>query len=236
MLLPTEKSVALSEAVRVEALRKATSARDRANTRLKHSTATTASPPAAQELSKCVVFLDDGIQMPREWLATLSKYRGRMTREAWAASFFVALNPSTPANPLITWAAALAGSWVVSPGCFMGGVGASIKYKPAIFTKRQVWASESFRADNSDHWLALLEILNSFPTTHSWKIVGNAEQWACVRAHAEKAKRPTEVIALVSTPEACALGKAGAFDLVNATKFFACNIDKNRRSIGLLHM
>ena len=238
MLLPREQTPQIKLDVEAEAARKAISVRDRTNARAKHDNAMTASPPTEKELCKCCVFLDDGLQMPNEWLATLSRYRGIMTREAWRANFFVAMNPSQPVNPLITWAAALSGSWVLSPACFLGQPGPSIKYRPAIFTKRQVWASDSFivNQDSLPYWHALLEILNAFPTTHSWKILVTAEQWARTRAHCEKAKRPAEVIALVSATEASSLNKAGAFDMASASSFFASNFDRSRGSIGLLGM
>ena len=139
LLLDHESTDQLRAAVGAEAVRQANSARDRANTRQKNLVATTASPPSQAEFRKCVVFLDHELPMPPEWLATLRKYDGWRTQEPHKANFFIALNPSQPVNPLISWAAALSGAWVISPGCFVGKSGASIKFKPAVFTRRHIW-------------------------------------------------------------------------------------------------
>ena len=159
-----------------------------------------------------------------------------MCKDVHRSNIFLASNPWTPMNPLITWAAALSGAWVISPACFLGNAGASMKYKPAIFTKRFVWASSAFQHEHCLHWVVLLEVLNAHPGLHAWKVITNAAEWATLRARAEKNKSPTTTLARLSTGEAQANPGSGLFSVADATKFFANNVDKSKGSIGLLNM
>ncbi len=173
--------------------------------------------------------------MPKEWLATLSKYSATVTREPHKATIFVAANPWQPSEPIVTWAACLIGTWVISPESFVGNRGPSLKYKAAIFTKRKVWASYTFRTDNPLHWLVMLEVLNAHPSTNQWTLLGSSAAWANARAHAERVKRPTEVLAFVGNGERLRLNMPHVFD-GSSWKDFLPNIDPTRGSLGLLNM
>lgn len=233
LLLDSEKTDELKIAVNAEAIRQAVSARDRANVRVKLSAATTGSPPSNEEFNTCVLLLDDGVQLTGELQATLMKHSGYISREPHRCQFFLAHNPWEPVDPLLKWIAVLSGAWVLSPDCFLGRPGASIKYKPAIFTKRRVWVSPDFQRENPSCWIALLELLQSHPG-HSWKLLPTPAAWATARARAETVKRPTEVLAFVSSVEAGPM-TPGTWGLASAIDFLA-NVDKSRGSIGLLHM
>ena len=132
MLLPGEQTTELMAAADAETVRQTISARDRANVRQKIALATTASPPSVQELSKCRVFFDSDVQLSAELQATLVKHSAHMCKDIHRCNVFLAYNPWMPVSPLITWAAALSGAWVLSPACFLGSAGASLKYKHAI--------------------------------------------------------------------------------------------------------
>ena len=235
LLLDGEKTDELKAAAQAEEVRQAASARDRANTRVRMSAATTSRPPSDEEYNRCVLFVDAGIQLTGELQATLMKHNGNICREPSRCNFFLAVNPWQPVNPLIKWAAALKGAWVLSPDCFLGKAGASIKYKSAIFIKRQVWVSAAFQHERPLHWITLLEILQSHPGLHSWKLIHSPAAWATARARAESVKRPTEVLAIVSSGEAHQ-ETPGTLGLGGATDFFASNVDKARGSVGLLQM
>ena len=233
-MLESEKTEEIKVAAAAEEVRQAASARDRANTRLKHSAATTSSPPAAVEFKRCVVFVDDDVALTSELQATLSTYGGYICREPHKCNFFLVLHPWQPKNPLITWAAALKGAWVLTPTCFLCKPGASIKYKPAIFMKRHVWVSEVFQQENLMHWITLLEILNAHPGIHLWKMMAGPAEWAALRAKRETQKRTAEVLAIVGINEH--MPGCGTLCLESATQFFASSLDKSRGSLGLLNM
>ena len=235
MLLESEQTAEVKAAAAVEAARQTASIRDRTNARQKIALATTASPPSVQELKGARVFFDSDLKLCKELQVTLLKHNAIMCKDIHRSNIFIAYNPWMPQNPLITWAAALSGAWVLSPACFLGSAGASMKYKPAIFMKRTVWASNAFQHAHLEHWLVLLEILTAHPV-HSWKIVADSAQWAALRVKAESKKVPTTVLAFLSTDEARANGGPGLFNLDDATKFLAKDVDKSRGSIGLLNM
>ena len=242
LLLAGERTDELGAAVTVELKRQAVSRRDRENAATKIITATTASPPTVAELTRCFIYIASGVQMPSEWLATLSKVRGTITREAHKATVFIAVDPWQPSEPIVTWAACLSGAWVISPECFVGRKGASRKFKAAICTKRTVWVSANFQSSFSLEWLVLLEILSptSSAPKHQWKLISTAAEWVAARVTAERQKKPTEVIALVGSDEALQLNNSQpkschAFNLAGACTFLA-NIDQSRGSVGLLEM
>jgi hypothetical protein len=231
-----EEAHGLKEAAAAETARQAVSARDRAKARAKHDSVSKGSPPTELELQRCKVYLDSGVQLPAEWHATFRKHNATITCDLHLSTVFVTGTPWNPVQSIITWAAVLSGAWVITPACFVGKPGASVKYKPSIFLKRRVWASESFKSNYRQHWIVLLEILKAYPTVHSWKMLLDADQWATARAHAERTKRKAEVIALVGPGEATAMHDVNAFDLNGAMEQFANNVDKSRGSIGLINM
>ena len=233
--MPSEKTAELGTAVDVEAKRQHDSHRDRVNRRTKHALALNASPPTVKDLTRSVLFIDNLVQMSSQWHATLSKYNALVTKDPHKSNVFISNNPWEPSNAVITWAACLVGAWVISPACFVSGVGPCVKYKGAIFVKRQIWVSEMYRASNQSHWLILLEVLNSYPTTHRWKLLGSAAEWAVARAAAERQKAPSQVIALVGSDEAQTLRNEHVFDVASAIPFLA-TVDPTRGSVGLLKM
>ena len=237
MLLDSEKTYEVENAAHVEDVRRAASARDRVNTRAKMSLAINGTPPSDKELQGCTFLFDTDVRLDKELQAALTKRCAGFSREFHRCNVFVSHNPWEPGNPLMTWAASLRGAWVISPECLMCGRGASLKYRPAIFIKRHVFVSDAFQRNHPAHWVLLLETLDAHPGLHSWKLILGPAQWATARAHAEKVKRPTDVLAFLSMDEAQASPDgSGVYNLVDATKFLATCIDKSRGSIGLLDM
>jgi len=176
MLLPGEQTEYLRHAAEAEVKRQVASLKDRLNQKKKYENRTTAVPPTIQELKGCKVYFDDRITMPREWLATLSQIRGTMVSTGHEANLFVSSNPRAPNNDLITLAACLRGSWIVSPSFFAsaGPAGPSIKYESSLMTRRSIWPSQKFREDFPRHWLCILEILTSTKKP-AWTILGTPE-------------------------------------------------------------
>ena len=235
LLLGHERNAALEAAVSEQAKKDQKSFRERVNAKKKFSDATTAKPPTSREMWKCRIYIAGSVLMPNAWLATLSQVSGVVTRTVHSATIFVASNPSNPCEPIITWAAFLMGAWVVSPPVFVGQAGPSIKYMPSILVKRKVWASGAFRAEHPLHWLASLEILSGYASMSQWTLLASAADWAHARAHAEKIKAPSGVIAFVSVAEAGQMSGCHAFDVSGAIGFLA-HLDSTRGSLGLLGM
>ena len=235
MLLASEKTPALSAASDMEAKRQETSLRERTNARAKYASSTVARPPTKQELQRCVVYVEAGVSMPSDWLNTvLGKHGGRVARVLHEANFFIVRNPWEPSEQAVTWTALLSGSWVISPACFMGKTGASLKYKPAVCMKRAVYISAAFRAENPMHWRVLLEVLSSLATLTRWTLIHTAPKWAEARARAEQQKHPSEVVGLVGSAEV-QQPKLHLFTASSCLKFLA-SIDTARGSIGLGNM
>ena len=232
-LLPSEQSEELSKAACEEAKRQAASFTSRTHTRVKYQSRTTAMPPTNKELRKAVCFLDDGVDMPRQWLATLSCIAGVITRSAAEATLFIAANPRAPSNPLVTLAACLSGAWVVSPDVFVGEPGPSIKYVSALLTRRTIWASPCFKEEFKWEWLLILEIMKA-RTKQTWKVLCTSQDWAAAKMSADDKGRPADVLALVGASESNARIKH-AFTIDQLVSFIA-NVDPGKGSIGLLSM
>ena len=58
------------------------------------------------------------------------------------------------------WAAALRGSWVVSPASLIHNSGLAVKFKAAYATKRSIWVSDKFKAELTPLWNLIETDLN----------------------------------------------------------------------------
>ena len=92
-LLPDERNEDLQAASVAEKIRQAKSYVGRLQERLKYKMKTTAVPPTPAELFRSKVYLDDGIILPHEWLATLTRVEATITETPHVATIFVADNP-----------------------------------------------------------------------------------------------------------------------------------------------
>ena len=117
---------------------------------------------------------------------------------------------------------------------FVGGSGASVKYLEAVISRRTVWVSQAFRLAHPLEWLLILEVLSRRDIDHNRTFLESAGAWAAARAHAERKKRPADVIALVG-PEEVRSTLKHCFSPAGLVVFLARS-DPNKGSIGLLNM
>ena len=231
-LLPDEKDAALQEASAGEKQRQHKSFVGRMNDRLKYQNKTRAVQPAPAEFFRAKLYLDVGTTLPDEWLATVTRVQASITADIHVATMLVSGNPRSPTSQLVTVVACLRGLWVVSPSVLVAGSGPSVKYLEAITSKRTVWVSHSFQTEYASEWFLLLEIFNN--AAHNWKFLKSPGDWARARAHAEKQKRPADVIALVG-PQEIRSALKHCFTPAGMIAFLARS-DPIKGSIGLLNM
>ena len=231
-LLPDEVDGRLLKDSAVEKVRQDKSYADRLKARINYANKTKAVPPTDAEMQSVRVFVDDGVVLPREWLATLVKYDGIRRNEPYEATMFVADLPSSPRNSTISLAAVMMGAWVVTPAVFVGQQGASIKYD-SIAQKRLVWVSESFKQTFAREFIVLLEVLKRKPELN-WKFLASPEQWAINKAEMERRKTPAFVLALVGRAEVPDHAKH-VFALESLVSFLA-RTHPVKGSIGILNM
>ena len=200
------------------------------------ATLTAPPPPLPEELDGAAVHVDAGITLPTDWLLHVSRNQAHVMQEAEAhrARFFVTENPWAPTNVMVSWAACLTGAFVVTPAVYMrAAAGPSLKFNPALRTKRRLWASDAFRAECPRLWLLILEAM-AYVQWGQWALISSAEDFAMAKVKAERGGRAAEVVALVSSAEAAAAAaaKQHVFD-ANAFLYFIMNVDNGRTTLGL---
>ena len=186
------------------------------------------SPPSADELKQCRVFLDvpNGRSADQILRHALASHRAVSTDSMHTATIFIGDNPWHLTQRLVQWAAVLSGSWVVTPNVFIKGSGACVKYHSALETRRRVWVSEAARAAHPKTWILLLEVMSVQPR-HKWTLLASAADFATAKVAAERAKRSAEVIALCSEAESQGMRSQHAFPASEFLKFIT-NVNKFR--------
>ena len=232
-LVGEEQTLALDVEAHEESLRQTESYNKRVNARVKYMEKVAASPPEASELINRQFYLDQDLErkLPAGWYAKLASMNGLVVGEPWRAEIFVSSDPRAPTNTLMTLAACLRGAWIIAPDVLLGKQGPSIKYKSSLVTRRQVFATPSFRSTHAVAWRMILEFVQSAP--NRWNMLPDVRKWANARALAESKKRPAEVLAIVAPAEAP--GMKHCFVLEEFTEFIT-SVDLSKGSIGSLNM
>ena len=108
---------------------------------------------------------------------------------------------------------------MVTPAVYMqDAVGTSLKYNPAVRTKRRLWASDAFQAEFPRLWLLILEAM-SCVLGCQWKVVPSVEEFGMAKVKAERGGRVAEVVAFVSSAEAVVAGN-GERHIFDADVFY----------------
>ena len=236
LVLPAEQTPGLQEDTAAERTRAVKASRARASATQNKMAALTAAPPVPQ-LHGAVVHVDAGVALPTDWLLHVSRNEARAVQESDAhhVRFFVAENPWAPTSVTVSWAACLTGAFVVTPAVYMqAAAGPSLKYNPAVRTKRRLWASDAFQAEFPRLWLLILEVMSCALGLSQWKVIPSVEEFDMAKVKAERGGHSAEVVALVSSAEAVVAGK-GARHIFDADAFFnfITSVDNSRTTLGL---
>ena len=177
------------------------SARSRLNTKLH------VQPPTNDEFRRRKVFIDTSTVLPADWATTSVLHEGCFVTTMHAAEIFIASNPWKPTSPLLTWAAALRGSWIVPPSVYLMTTAIPVlKFRAAARVQRKIWISPAFRQAHPRMFLLILETVNKMQG-HKWTFIDNMTDFCNAKARAEKQNAASRALALVTNAEAQAAGE-----------------------------
>lgn len=95
-------------------------------------------------------------------------------------------------------AAALKGSWLVTPRFVMSWAGACIKLKEGLRTKRRVYCSDAFQHHHAEIFGVLKQLQRS-----TFRLIGTLEEFVEAKQLASDRSMSASVIALVRESEKC---------------------------------
>ena len=148
--------------------------------------------------SKILYLVDAAMGMSVEKFYAMMKNNGlRKSTNPLAADIFVANNLNRVPT-LVSWIAVLAGGRICHMDFVVSGgkSGASVAFRPALRTRRTVWCSPRFREQHMALFDALRELLRK--PYNSWTYMADKTDFLAVAAKKIRAKKPTEVMALVT--------------------------------------
>lgn len=131
-------------------------------------------------------FLADGARTPRI-LAALRLHRCSVVPDLANADIIVATDPQALGRKA-TYAAVLGGAHILSEAAVLNdGVGAVLKFKPAIHKQRVLWFTDAYRAKHA----ALLQIIErvALQAGSRWKCVASKEDFCAEHAKYKQQKR-----------------------------------------------
>lgn len=197
----------------------------------KQSNALRARPPTANEMRACNVYIDSSAEIPWDFTREVVQNGASILERPEACSFFIASNPWEPLEQNVSITAILGGGWILTPGVYLlEALGPALKFKPALGTRRHVWASEKFKTEHPDAWLCILETADKHAGS-KWKFALTGDEWAEAKHRATRAGRASEVLALIAEDEVDA-NVPHAFELTAFLKFIQ-QVDSDRTSVGI---
>lgn len=168
---------------------------------LQDEAAQTRARPALQDLLRkgSTVFVEPSVlqDCPPTKLAALGL---RMVARREEAAAFVSLDAAAPGQRC-RWVAALTGGLLLSQDFVehAGAKGVCFARMRATSIKREIWASDSFRAAHGELWDIVVACAGQ--PGSSWTILGSLEAFRAARLRAAKAKRPRTVLCLIVLDE-----------------------------------
>ena len=199
-LLAEEDNPATMLLCRAEEARRRNRRRERTHRADRKHAALTSNPPSHDELQRALFCLDESVSLPSAWHTQVAALEALETPHLYAAGFFIASNPWKPHNCLFTWSAVMLGAWVITPAVFLNAPGPCVKYRSALLTKRQLWASNDLRVQYPALWLLLLELISRssvWPPSKRWTVLATPAEYAAAKVKTQGA----EVIALLTAAE-----------------------------------
>ena len=112
---------------------------------------------------------------------------------------FVVANPCR-ASSRILWVAILCGGYVATADAICGKPGVTIKYKPALAKKRQLWISQKFWRNHPTVAQIVDSLIRNWQGS-MWKLLGEPDNPAVFRSTHRATKEKSSVLALVTTRE-----------------------------------
>lgn len=234
VLLPEETTAEDIVDARLESDRRLTSLIERTKAKAKVEAVLTAQPPTPRELHGATVFISESVLSANRGSLSLA-LRGheadRVTHEALGNIFVVP--DVTRLTEAVSIAACLKGAWVISPEVFCLAPGPALKFKPALATRRFIWASDGFKEEHPEAWGMLRRVSTPAIGRAQWVFLDSGADWAASKARAIRSNNASKVLALLSSQEAAIQSDEvkHAFDFEGLLHFIT-RYDRSRCTMG----
>ena len=151
--------------------------------------------PAEDELHGTFVWIEDGVVQTRTFRDALVRLNLSTTDEKGRANIFVVADAANVGDELKLHAG-LNGAHVMMPSVLTDARGVSLKFKDATKTKRKIFMTEAFVAENYDFAKSIQQKFGQ-----NWKALETIDAFALAKQSASKSNASASVIALIGSGE-----------------------------------
>ena len=161
------------------------------------------SPPKAEDLAGKVVYVEEGVRLPRcsnNSIVALGLRKIQEIRPDDLPHIGVTNNPSAPSKDL-NFIFRLCGGMLVRPEFLNGAMdGSVVTFAPAIHLARELWVSVSFQ-NNNPVVFDLLKRVAINRDDSKWVLLDSLEMFEVAKKQAIQKKKPSQVLGLATKPE-----------------------------------